>query len=126
MAQVSLTTLKNTLLTNVCEVKFLRRRPIPWRPPMRRMFCTNCAALLNSFNGKMVLNYYKPRFLPGYDPDRENLIISWDIFMQDYRNINMDACDLIRTIPANEKFWDYFNEYILTMTPQEKMTFMDI
>ena len=123
---VTLPSLKSTLLQNVVEIKFFRRRPIPYRPAWRRMLCTNCYELLNSFNGKMVLNYRNAIYRPHFNAEKENLIISWDCMMQDYRCINMDECDLIRTIPADESFWKYFNEWLLPMSPAEKMTFMDI
>jgi hypothetical protein len=38
--------LQRILLTNVAEVKFVRRRPKPGSPPTRRIFCTNNAELL--------------------------------------------------------------------------------
>tara|TARA_R110000868_G_scaffold117235_2_gene311566 strand:+ start:370 stop:747 length:378 start_codon:yes stop_codon:yes gene_type:complete len=123
--QVSLTALKGILLTNVCEVQFVRRIPIPYRTDQRKMWCTNSAALLNSFNGKTVLNYFAPRFAQKYNPEQYNLCVTWDILCQDYRQINMDSCTLIQKMPANEEFWKYFNENILTMTQLEKIVYMD-
>ena len=55
--QVNLGTLKGMLLTKVCEVKFVRRNPKPGRPATRRMLCTNNVQLLNSVEGRTVLNY---------------------------------------------------------------------
>jgi len=59
-----------------------------------------------------------------YNPETKNLLLVWDIFMQDWRMVNMDACDLVNTIPENE-FWNYFNNTLLKMSPQQKMTYMD-
>ena len=46
--------------------------------------------------------------------------------MQDYRNVNMDECYLMQKIPADDRFWEYFNESILTLSPKEKMRYMDL
>ena len=123
--KVSLPTLKNLLLSNVAEIKFLRRRPKAGSPPSRRMLCTNSLALLSSPEGRIALNYRRAINYPKYNPDAKNLHITWDIFMQDYRCINMSACDLINVIPANKSFWKYFNERLALMSPQEKMRFMN-
>ena len=122
---VSLSTLKPILLTSVCEIKFDRRNPKPGLPPTRRMLCSNCFALLNSPEGRLALNYRIARNSPPYDTVQKNLLTTWDIFMQDYRNINMDACELIQAIPANGEFWRYFNERLALLTPQQKMMFQN-
>ena len=74
----------------------------------------------------MALNFkptYKP---PEYNPMQKNLILTWDIFMQDYRSINMDSCQLISTIPANDLFWNYFTEKLTNMNASQKIAFMDV
>ncbi len=113
------------LLSNVCEVKFARRNPKPGRPASRRMLCTNNVQLLNSVEGRTVLNYRPPRQAPEYNPNQENLIITWDILMQDFRTINCDTVDLITTLEADETFWVYINEKIAPMSAGEKMAFMN-
>lgn len=90
------------------------------------MLCTNSSAFLNSAKGRIALNYRPPQNLPHYNPSAKNLVITWDIFMQDYRTINVDSCDVISVIPANEKFWEYFTEKLSKMTPDEKVAFMNI
>ena len=45
--------------------------------------------------------------------------------MQDYRNISMENCYVIQTIPGNDAFWKYYNEVLYTMTPAQKINFMD-
>ena len=52
----SLASLKSILLDKVCEVKFARRNLKPGRPLTRRMLCTNNVQLLNSFEGRTILN----------------------------------------------------------------------
>lgn len=124
--RISLGSLKNLLENNVCEIKFARRRPVEGEPATRRMLCTNSVQLLNSVNGKVLLNYKQPRRMPKFNPVNKNLIITWDIFMQDFRCINMESCELIKTIPvANDEFWKYFNDSLRFMSVIEKERFMN-
>ena len=123
---VGLSNLKSILLNQVCEVKFARRNPKPGRPSTRRMLCTNNVQLLNSVEGRTVLNYTPPRQAPKYNPNQENLIITWDILMQDFRTISCDTVDLISTLEADATFWDYLSQNIAPMTAEEKMNFMNV
>jgi len=122
---VGLSNLKSILLDKVCEVKFARRNPKPGRPASRRMLCTNNVQLLNSVEGRTVLNYKPPRQAPAYNPNQENLIITWDIMMQGFRTINCDTVDLISTLEADDTFWMYLNEHIAPMSSADKMAFMN-
>tara|TARA_Y100000310_G_C20551446_1_gene748299 strand:+ start:34 stop:411 length:378 start_codon:yes stop_codon:yes gene_type:complete len=124
--RVSLAALKSVLQQNVAEVKFVRRKPKPGDPPERRMLCTNSGHLLNSQKGRTALRYSSPKSGPDYNPNMKNLIITWDIFMQDYRTINVDKCQLISIIPADDTFWEYFTEKLTAMTPQQKIAFMSV
>lgn len=117
--------LRQLLLSNVAEIVFLRRVPKASATAYRRMLCTNSVPLLLSENGKKVLHYQAPTRMPKFNPQAKDLVITWDIFMQDFRCVNTDNCELIRTIPANEEFWKYFNEYLMRMTPEEKLVFMN-
>ena len=111
--------------SNVLEIKFLRRRPKLGAPPTRRMLCTGCLPLLNSPEGRIALNFRPAYNRPRYNPDVKNVAITWDIFMQDYRNISMNACEVLAVIPAKE-FWKFFNERGLgLMTATDKMRFMN-
>ena len=121
----SLANLKAILLDKVCEVKFVRRSPKPGRPATRRMLCTNNAQLLNSVEGRTVLNYLPPSQAPKYNPNQENLIIVWDILMQDFRTINCDVVDLISTLEADQTFWIYLTEKISPMSAGDKINFMN-
>lgn len=103
----------------------MRRRPRIGVPPTRRMLCTNNLALLMSPEGRIALNYRRAINMPKFDPNAKNLLITWDIFMQDYRCINMAACDLIQAIPANKSFWNFFNKRLALMDAQQKMRFMN-
>jgi len=123
--KVSLPTLKNLLLSNVAEIKFLRRRTKPGAPSTRRMLCTNSLSLLSSPEGRIALNYRRAINYPKFNPEAKTLLITWDIFMQDYRCINMSACDLINVIPANKSFWEFFNKQLSLLSTEQKVRFMN-
>jgi len=88
------------------------------------MLCTLDTDLLNSTNGRLSLNFRPSSNVLPYNAEAKNLLPVWDIFMQDWRMVNMDECNLINTI-KEEDFWNYFNNTLLTMTPQQKIGFMD-
>jgi len=123
--KVLLPTLKKLLLSNVAEIKFVRRRPKAGSPPTRRMLCTSSLSLLNSPEGRIALNYRRAINYPKFDPNVKDLLITWDIFMQDYRCINMKACDLVSVIPANKAFWKYFNDKLALLSANDKIRFMN-
>lgn len=124
--KVSLQNLRSVVAENVAEIKFERRNPKPGAPATRRMLCTNNISLLNSTKGKYSLRYDAPKEAPKYNPSSKNLLVVWDIFMQSYRTVNMDNCDLISIIPANDTFWNYFAEKLSDMSAGEKMQFMSV
>jgi hypothetical protein len=119
------TALDLILLDNVCELRFPRRIIKPGLSSTRRMLCTKSLSLLNSVNGRISLNYFPPKGSPKSYLGPDNLIVAWDILMQNYRNINMNQCDLIQQIPADEDFWVYFNENIYPMSAGQKFNFMN-
>ena len=122
--KINLPALKSTLLTNVVDVRFVRKRPKPGSAGTRRMLCTNSQQLLNSTDGRVTLNYRPPRGLKKTDEQNSNIAVTWDILMQDYRCINAAQCDLVTTVPVDD-FWSYFNEHIAPMTPDEKVGYMN-
>jgi len=89
------------------------------------MLCTNAATVLNSVNGRMTLNYRPAAGALKFNPNQKNLVIAWDIFMQDYRCINCNSCDLITSIPAGPAFWTYFNKNLAKMTAPQKLSYMN-
>lgn len=123
--RVGLGQLKGLLEKNVCEVVFTRRLPILNRPPTRRMLCTNSLELLMSPDGRTTLNFSPAHRQPKYNPAAKGLIITWDIFMQDYRQINVRSCDLVNKVPVAE-FWEYYRAKLASLTASQKMEFMDI
>ena len=123
--KVSLATLRTLVQNNVTEVKFFRKRPKPGYGPTRRMLCTSSFSLLNSTEGRLALNYRPTSKPPRFNPSQKNILIVWDIFMQDYRCVNTAACNLVTTIPANKEFWNYFTQKLAKLTPQQKINFMN-
>ena len=122
--KVQYSSLNSDLLNNVCEVKFLKRTSPPGRPEYRRMICTKSYELLSSVNGKISLNFREATRQKAINEAVQNLLVVWDLLMQDYRIISLDDCDLIKKIPADETFWEYFNANIYPMTTDQKVSFM--
>lgn len=128
---VGRTELKRLTENNVCEIIFVRRRPerAPDRPEIRRMLCTNSLDIFthteNGLNGKNVLNFHFPYTARRVDEVKHNLVVVWDIFMQDYRNVSMENCHVRQIIPDDDTFWKYYNDALMNMSPQQKQNFMD-
>ena len=84
------------------------------------MLCTNSESLLNSSKGRTALNYTPPKTGAKYNPDAKNIVITWDVFMQSFRCVSLESCELISLIPADDDFWVYFNENIYPMSAAQK------
>lgn len=120
---------KKLLESNVVELSFSRRNSKRGFPRNRRMLCTNSYALLGSLGGRMALNFKVPTQPPAYDAKDYDLIITWDIFQQDFRAIPLEAVFIISAIPVStkeelEQFWTYFDEAIRPMSSRSKKGFM--
>lgn len=92
------------------------------------MLCTKDLRLLLSTPGKTVLNYVPPTSNLRYDPAAKNLVVAWDIFLQNWRMINcndVDAIAVIKTSPDPSDFWKYFYERIANMSSQQKQRFIN-
>jgi hypothetical protein len=122
---ISIQTLENLLLNNVLDLRFTRRVLLPNKPGSRRMLCTKSYDLLNSTNGRIVLNYKPPSSGKQFNENKNNACIVWDILMQDYRIVSVDQVSIIRQIPANEEFWTFFNKEIYTLTTEQKILYME-
>ena len=125
MKNLSRTELTILLQSNVCEINFVRRRPerAPDKSLTRGMLCCNSMNLLNTLNGKLSLNFRLPGGPKKIDEVKHNVVVAWDIMMQDYRNISMDSCVLIQQIPANDEFWKYFEQHLRDMPAMTKAAF---
>lgn len=140
MAFISKDNLKTLLFSHIVELKFQRRHP-KGNELTRRMFCVgsypnfHTNKFLGTVAAQTTLNYSYPKGPPPfhpkpyYNPDEKNLVITFDLFMGDYRCITVNRCNVIRAFPVNndeniKKFWQYFNKYILPMSSQQKQDFM--
>lgn len=117
--------LDNILMSNVCDIRFNRKIVVKGKPPTRRMWCTKSYDLLNSTNGRVALNYRPPTHPKKVNESINNVLVVWDILMQDYRTISFEQCDVIQQIPANEEFWKFFNDQIYIMGAEQKLQFMN-
>jgi len=139
MAGISRDGLKSSAFKNVLEIVFVRRDKNR-RPTVRRMLMTLDPLLLNSELGKKILRFRKPRNAPAYNAASKNLLVVWDIIMQDWRSVPLESIRIARTIPtrsqknlnnvlenkkAQHDFWEYFNGTVLKWTPAQKSAFID-
>lgn len=122
--KASLTALSSLLQTSVVEIKFKRRKPKPGFPDTRRMLCTNCRVILDSYEARQALKYTPTKQPPKFNPAAKNIVIAWDIFVQDYRCISADNLEIVAIIPGDDTFWEYFSDRLSKMTAGEKTGFM--
>lgn len=116
------------LQTNAAELRFRRRLEKPGFNDYRRMLCTNDKRILQSAPGKQIFNYAPPRGALKYDPASKNLVVAFDIFLQNYRMINcndVDVIAVIKTSPDPADFWKYFYERLVDMSAAQKARFMN-
>ena len=119
--------LRQVLVSNVVELKFSRKNLIFGRPPTRRMLASLNLDILNSDLGRSVLNFKPPTHTPAYNASSYNLLVVFDLFMQDWRAIPANNTEIINILPSKpEEFWEYFNNFLSKMTSIQKATFMDI
>lgn len=118
-------TLNRLLQQNVLDIRFVRRRPRAGVPPTRRMLCTLNENILNSVNGRTVLNYFPPTNTVPYELSGKNLSMTWDIMMQDFRMVSAESTTVVNTYKPDDTFWQYFNENILPMDVAAKSGFMN-
>ena len=120
--------LAQLLMTNVIELRFKRRIEKAGFGDYRRMLCTNDKGLLMSQLGRNILNFEPATQSPKFNAAQKNLIICWDIFMQNYRCINcndVEVIAVINTSPDPKEWWQYFNDSIAPMPANQKAGFMN-
>jgi hypothetical protein len=125
--RVSQSALTKLLERNAVELKFVRRRPILGSPATRRMLATNDGLLLNSAAGRTALNFRPASGHLKFNPQVKGLVMTWDIFMQDYRLVPSESVDVVSVIPTtpSTEFWNYFSTVLSKMSAGEKDRFMD-
>jgi hypothetical protein len=126
--RLGITSLAILLQTNAAELRFKRRREKTGFNNFRRMLCTSDKKLLLSAPAKRILRFVPTYGHLKYDPRSKNLIVTWDIFLQNWRMINCDDVDLIaviKTSPDPSDFWKYFYERLVNMSAEQKAKFMN-
>jgi hypothetical protein len=134
MPFVSRENLKLMLYNHCVEIKYQRRHPLVDSNTCRLF----CVGFYPNFDNNPFLNsigarsaFYKPSKGSGqlkYNPDQKNLVITYSIFDQAYRTININRANVIRRFPVDnkeniKKFWEYFNSKIATMSIEERTAF---
>ena len=114
---------------SVVELVFTRRHVKDGWPMGRRMLCTLDRKLLQSLPGRMTLNFRVPSHPPPYVAKAYNLVVTWDIFWQDYRAIPVDSVQVVSFFPTHnkkeqDKFWAYFTARFQNMSAQDKIDYM--
>lgn len=119
--------LMQLLQQHVVELRFRRRHLKEGFNVQRRMLCTNDSLMLNSEAGKRILHYIPPTKPKKYNPLSKNLVVAYDIFMQQYRTIDVNSCDIIAVIATKppDKWWEYFDKNVRQMTTERKLVFMN-
>jgi hypothetical protein len=127
--KLSVNGLQAMMQKSVVELVFIRRHEKQGWPLGRRMLCTLDKALLLSLPGRMTLNFRNPTHPPPYNAKAYNLVVTWDIFWQDFRAIPVDSVQVVSFFPTHtkkeqEKFWAYFSARFQNMTASDKEAFM--
>lgn len=121
---MDLSSLTSLLRENVLDLRFSRRRPKAGSST-RRMICTMSDRILNSVNGRTVLNYLPPGGAnKTYNPHAKNLALAWDILLQDFRTISVESVQILAQYDE-QQFWNYFNESLLPLSPGDKLSLMN-
>ena len=121
---------KALLMLNVVECAFIRRHKKAGWQPHRRMLCTLDRNLLNSLPGRVSLNFTNPIHPPPYPASAHNLVVTWDLFWQDWRAVPVESVDVVSVMPSHTKgeqnvFWAYFSAFLTRLSPQDKKAFMN-
>ena len=127
MKKLGRSELDSMLTQNACEIVFLRRRPERKKRAeatvTRKMICTSSMDILRSELGLRALNY-RPEGPKQINEVVHDIVVVWDIIMQDYRNVSMEYCFLVKKIPSAE-FEEYYNKTLAPMSTKQKLQFMD-
>lgn len=121
------------LQQNVVECYVSRRHKKPRWSDTRGFLGTTNRSILNSVEGLRAFGFKAPNGRGmGYDPLEKNCVVAWDILKGDYRVFAMDGgVSILNSYPVNTpqnilKFWNYFVDYVLKLTPKDKLKFMGL
>jgi hypothetical protein len=127
---VNNSTLQKILAENVVELTFVRRHERRKWNNIRGLLGTTNYELLNGPFGFAVLHFQPPKGVGmGYDYKAKNLCVVWDFFRQEYRVFGAEQVRIRKLFnltneDEKKKFYDWFYEYIINMTDQEKNNIM--
>ena len=122
--------LQNLLSKQVLELEFVRRHPKLGWSNIRGLFGTTNFPLLNGDFGMQVLRFEPPKGMGmGYDYRSKGLCVVWDIFRQDFRVFGSEQVTIkkawdLDTEENVEEFSQYFYDYIIDMSNDNKLKFM--
>ena len=118
--------LHQVLESGVVEIKFVRRNPKPGGVTTRRMLASLSIPILDSEAGRTVFRFTPPSGPSAYNATEKNLVMGFDIFIQNWRAIPADSTEIVRILPTEpEEFWAYFYENLAKMTADQKAAFMN-
>ncbi len=124
------TQLQDLLGKQVVELDFVRRHEKLGWSDIRALLGTTNYELLNSQFGFQVLHFKPPKGVGmGYDYKKYNLCVVWDMFRQEYRVFGAEQANIhkvweLDTPEKIEEFQQYFYDYIINMTNDQKLKFM--
>ena len=128
--QYGMQAFQTLLQKNVVEARFQRRHRKDGWSDTRGAFITTNWELLNGDLGIRTLNFRPPKGVGmRYDHTKYNLIVGWDLFRQDYRVFGVEFSTIRNFYDVSDdqgraEFWVYFREYIMQLSPREKLIYM--
>ncbi len=124
---------QNYLRNNVVEAYVSRRHKKNGWSPTRGIYATANKNILNSLEGLRAFGFVPPGGIGmSYDPMEKNCVVAWDIFKGDFRVFSMTkGANIKNAYPVNNKvnilkFWDHFTNYVLLLSPEDKLRFMGL
>jgi hypothetical protein len=119
------------LQMNVVEAYVSRRHAKPKWSNTRGIFATTNRNLLNSIEGLRAMGFKAPVGIGmGYEPLEKNCVVAFDILVGCYRVFSMDGgVNILNSFKVNTpqnilKFWSYFTDYVLRLSPDDKYKFL--
>lgn len=122
--------LQKILADNVVELTFVRRHEKQGWNNIRGLLGTTNYELLNGPFGSSVLRFSPPKGVGmGYNYKAKNLCVVWDFFRQEYRVFGAEQVSIRKVFDLTNQeekqvFYDWFYEYIINMSEQQKSDFM--
>jgi len=122
--------LQKILGNNVVELTFVRRHEKEGWNNIRGLLGTTNYELLNGPFGSSVLHFRPPKGVGmGYNYKAKNLCVVWDFFRQEYRVFGAEQVSIRKVFDLTNQeekqvFYDWFYDYIINMSEQEKDKYM--